>query len=174
MGLLSDLFSSSDPEGAIEECSDALELVWKNVEGQLSEQERKTIFPRFIRHPFVLGTVYGFIQPVARNKGVEVGTDDFNGVLAATLESLVGLEVSMELGDEINRLWINPSEGDSQFKKGLNKGVFAGEMYVEELQNPDMVLTREEIEDEALQGPMPVYAKPLLDSYKEVLKDDLI
>lgn len=169
MGLLSDLFSSSDPEGAIEKCYDGLTPVWKSVEDQLPEQERDTIFPRFVRHPFVLGTVWGFIQPVADQKGVS--TDDLNGVLAALLRLLVGEEVGWELAQKMNRLSLDSSEEDPQFKKGFDRGISAGQMYVEGLQTPGKVLAVEGMVDKGPQEPM--YAETLLESYEKVLEDDL-
>jgi hypothetical protein len=172
MGFFSDLFSSSDPETAIKECSEALGKVWRSVENQLSDQESETVFPQFIRHPFVLGTICGFVQPIAHHNGVEFGTEDFNGVLATTLRSLVGLEVSMELGDEINRLWINPSEGDPQFEEGLGQGLHAGKMYVEGLQTPGKVATAEGVVDKGPQKP--IYAESLSESYWRVLEDELL
>lgn len=172
MGFFSDLFSSGDPEKAIKECSGALGKVWEDLEDQLSERGDETVLHQFIRHPFVLGTVYGFVQDVARRNGVESNTEAFDDVLVGTLQFLVGSEVATELRDEIDRLWVDPSEGDPQFKKGLTKGSDAGMAYAEGLQTAGEVLTVEGVVDKGPRQPM--YAKWLSESYWEILEDELL
>lgn len=172
MSLFGSFFSRSRPEDAIEECSEAIGSVWMDIRENSLSQENRNIFALFVRHPFVLGTVYGFTQPVSRDKGVKFGTESFNGVLASTLCSLVGQEVAMELGDEINDLWINSSEGDPRFENGLGEGLYAGKMYVAGIKTAGKVYTGKGVVDKGPQEP--IYYQSLFNSYERILEDDLL
>lgn len=172
MSILESLFSTSDPESIVEECTDAMGPIWSDIREELPDRNKEVVFRSFVRHPFVLGTAYGFISAVAQDKGVKLGSDTFNKVLAATLKELVGLEESMELGGRINKLWINPEEGDDEFERGFEKGFWAGGDHIDGIQRGGKVFTIEGVVDRG--PPEPFYIKTLTDAYWKVLKKEVL